>query len=182
MKKTILIFGLISGVFCSVMMVITLPLAHRMGFDKAEILGYTSMVLMFLLVYFGIRSYRDNVCHGQITFVKAFAVGISIALIGCVFYTATWEVIFFRFSHDFIDKYAAYTVEKLKASNASPAEVEAQVQKMAQFKKLYNNPVYNTAMTFLEPLPVGLAMTLLSAALLRRKSQAQTPAAVQVTS
>ena len=94
MKKTIITFGLISGVISSVLMVCTIPFAHRIGFDKALILGYTSIVLSFLLVYFGIRSYRDNVAEGYISFGKAFGVGICITLISCVFYVATWEVLY----------------------------------------------------------------------------------------
>jgi hypothetical protein len=92
MKKTILTFGLISGAFSSLMMVATVPLEDKIGFDKAEVLGYTLIVLSFLLVFFGIRSYRDNVGNGHITFTKAFAVGISITLITCICYAVTWEV------------------------------------------------------------------------------------------
>src|SRR6266576_4463382 len=91
MKKTVLTFGLISGALSSLMMVATVPFAHRIGFNKALIVGYTTIVLSFLLVFFGIRSYRDNASNGQITFTEAFAVGISITLISCIFYVVTWE-------------------------------------------------------------------------------------------
>ena len=88
MKKTILTFGLISGAISSLVMVVVVPFADRIGFDRGPVIGYTSIVLSFLLVFFGIRSYRDNVGNGQITFLKAFAVGISITLISCVCYVA----------------------------------------------------------------------------------------------
>jgi len=65
MKKTVLTFGLISGALSSLMMVATVPFAHRIGFNKALIVGYTTIVLSFLLVYFGIRSYRDNASNGH---------------------------------------------------------------------------------------------------------------------
>src|ERR1700704_6142395 len=108
MKKTILTFGLISGAISSLMMVATIPFADRIGFDKSAVIGYTAIVLSFLLVFFGIRSYRDNVGNGQITFTKGFAVGISITLLSCVCYVVTWEVLYFNFLHDFMDKYGAY--------------------------------------------------------------------------
>src|SRR5258708_29795765 len=104
MKKTVVTFGLISGVICSLMMVVTVPFADRIGFDKGAIVGYTAIVLSFLLVFFGIRSYRDNVGNGQITFSKAFAVGVSITVISCIFYVVTWEILYFSFLPDFIDK------------------------------------------------------------------------------
>jgi hypothetical protein len=176
MKKTVLTFGLISGAISSVMMVATVPFAHRIGFNKALVLGYTTIVLSFLLVFFGIRSYRDNVGNGQITFTKAFAVGICITLISCIFYVGTWEILYFNFMPDFMDNYGAQTIEKLKASGASATAVEAQVQQLKKFKEQYKNPLFNSLMTFIEPFPVGLAITLLSAAVLRKKAQSQ-PAA-----
>lgn len=174
MKKTVLTFGLISGVLSSLMMVATVPFLDRLGHGSGGyIVGYTAIVLSFLLVYFGIRSYRDNVGNGQITFTKAFAVGISITLISCIFYVVTWEIIYFNFMHDFMDKYGAYAIEKLKAKGASAAAIQAQTQQLQKMKVLYENPLINAAMTFIEPFPVGLAITLISAAILRKKPQPQ---------
>jgi hypothetical protein len=173
MKKTILTFGLISGAISSLMMVATVPFAHRIGFDKGLVIGYTTIVLSFLLVFFGIRSYRDNTGNGQITFSKAFVVGISITLISCVFYVVTWEVIYFNFMPDFMDKYGAHMVAKLKASGASAAAIQAQLEQVKKYKELEDNPLLNAAMTFIEPFPVGLVITLISAAVLRRKPQSQ---------
>jgi hypothetical protein len=174
MKKTILTFGLISGALSSLMMLATVPFMHKIGFDKGYYFGYTAIVLSFLLVFFGIRSYRDNIGNGHITFSKAFAVGISITLISCIFYVLTWEILYFNFlHHDFMDQYGAYVVEKLKAKGASPAAIQAQTQQLQKMKQLYENPLINAAMTFIEPFPVGLAITLISAAVLRKKPQSQ---------
>ncbi len=172
MKKTILVFGLISGAISSSMMIATLPFSDQLGHGSgALVLGYTTIVLSFLLVYFGIRSYRDNVGAGQITFGRAFAVGISITLISCIFYVVTWEIVYFNFMHDFMDKYGAHMVEKLQASGASAAAVQAKIEEMKKMKQMYENPLINAAMTFIEPFPVGLLITLISAAVLRKKPQ-----------
>jgi hypothetical protein len=50
MKTTILTFGLISGTLSSLMMLATVPFMDKIGFDKSEYLGYTAIVLSFLLV------------------------------------------------------------------------------------------------------------------------------------
>ena len=176
MKKTILTFGLISGAVSSLMMIATVPFMHKIEQSSGYVVGYTAIVLSFLLVFFGIRSYRDNLGDGQITFAKGFAIGISITLISCVCYVITWEVIYFNFMHDFMDQYGAHVVEKLKASGASAAAIQAKILEMNKFKAEYENPLFNAAMTFIEPFPVGLVITLLSAATLRRKPQVQ-PAA-----
>ena len=174
MKKTILVFGFISGAISAVMLSATVPFADKIGFDKGEYLGYTVIVLSLLLVFFGIRSYRDNVGNGQISFGRAFAVGISITVISCVCYVVTWEVLYYKFLPDFMDKYGAYLVAKAKASGASPAEMQSQIAELKKYKELYKNPFINAALTFIEPFPVGLVITLVSAAILRRKPQTQT--------
>jgi hypothetical protein len=173
MKKTVLTFGLISGIFSSLMLFATLPFADKIGFDKGEFVGYTVIVLSFLLVFFGIRSYRDNAGNGHITFGKAFTVGFGITLISCVFYVATWEVMYFYLLPDFMDKYSAYMVQKLQASGASALVIAAKTQEIQKYKAMYDNPFTNAAITFLEPFPIGLVITLISAAFLRRKAPAQ---------
>jgi hypothetical protein len=171
MKKTIITFGLISGAISSLMMVATIPFEERIGFDKGLVVGYTSIVLSFLLVYFGIRSYRDNASDGHITFAKAFGVGISITLISCICYVVTWQILYFHFLPGFMDKYGAHLVEKAKASGATAAEIEAKVQEAQKVRAIEDNPLLNAARTFIEPFPVGLAIALISAAILRRKAQ-----------
>jgi len=173
MKKTTLTFGLISGALSSLMMLATVRFEEQIGFDKSEVVGYTLIVLSFLLVFFGIRSYRDNAGDGHITFTKAFAVGISITLITCICYVLTWEALYFTVLHGFMAKYTAYTIAKLKASGASPATVQAQLQQLKKYSEMYENPFFNAAVTFLDPFPIGLSITLISAAALRRKLQSK---------
>ena len=171
MKKTILTFGLISGVISSLMMIATVLFADRIG--HSYVLGYATIVLSLLLVFFGVRSYRDNVAKGVITFGKAFLVGLAITVISCLFYVATWEVVYFNFMPDFMDKYADSMIQKTQASGKSAAEIQEQVEKLNKMKVQYKNPFYNMAWTFIEPFPVGLVITLISAAALRKKAPPQ---------
>ena len=185
MKKTVLTFGLIGGAIMATLMFATLPFVDKIGFDKGEIVGYTTMILAFMLVFFGIRSYRENVSGGQITFGRAFAVGILITLVVCVCYVVAWEIIYFKFIPDFVEKYASYMVEKARASGASQQVIDAKLQEMKSFKAMYDNPFINAGITFFEPLPIGLNVTLISAAILRKKTTAATrdegrPAELQV--
>src|ERR1700678_1858807 len=99
MKKTVLTFGLIAGVILSILMDGSVLLADKIGSGHSLLLGYANLVASFLLVYFGIRSYRDNTLAGQISFGRAFACGILITLITTVCYVATWEVLYFNFMH-----------------------------------------------------------------------------------
>jgi hypothetical protein len=170
MKKIVLTFGLISGLIISVLMDGSLLLADKIGSGHSMAIGYTIMVASFLLVYFGIRSYRDNVLAGQISFGRAFACGILITLITIVCYVATWEVLYFNFMPHFMDSYFAEQIHKVRSSGLDPATIAARVAAIRHSQHLYQNPFVNMAYTFMEPLPVGLIITLVSAAVLRRKA------------
>lgn len=171
MKKTVLTFGLISGVIMAALMFGTIPFMHKIGFSRGMVIGYTTMVLAFLLVFFGIRSYRENVGDGRISFGRALGVGLLIMLITCACYVISWEIIYFNFMPDFAEKYAAFIIEDERAHGASQAELTAKMEEMKKFREMYSNIFINIAFTLLEPLPVGIIMALISALILRRSGK-----------
>ncbi len=173
MRKIVLTFGLIAGAILSVTMLLTLPFLNQIGFDKGAIIGYTTMVLAFLMVFFGVKSYRDNVAGGRVTFGRALAVGLMITAVASACYVATWELIYYKFAPDFGDKYAAYAVEKARTSGATEAQLAEKTKQMTEFKEMYRNPLVNISLTFLEPLPVGVLITLVTAGVLSRKRRAE---------
>src|SRR6201996_1285680 len=121
MKKTVLTFGLIAGLIISFLMNGSLLLANKIGPSHSMALGYTIMVASFLLVYFGIRSYRDNELGGQISFGRAFTCGLLITLITVACYVATWEILYFNFMPRFMDSYFAAAIHKVQASGLDAA-------------------------------------------------------------
>ena len=168
MKRVVLTFGLLAGLVLSVMMVTNIAFVDRIGFDRAEVIGYTTMVLAFLMVFFGIRSYRDNIYGGTITFGRAVGIGLLITLVASACYVITWEVIYYWFAPDFVDRYGAYMLEQAKNEGATETELATRAAELARFREMYRNPLISAALTFIEVFPVGLVITLLSAAILRR--------------
>jgi hypothetical protein len=172
MKKIVLTFGLISGAISAGLMTALVPFVETIGFDNGTIIGYTVIVLSFLLVFFGIKSYRDNVGGGYISFGRAFSVGILIAVISSVIYVVAWEIVFQNWLYDFPEKYTNYIIEKARASGASAEEVARQGAEMNSMWALYrSNILIRFAFTFIEPFPVGLLITLISAAVLRKRKK-----------
>jgi hypothetical protein len=169
MKKTVWTFGLISGAILSVMMLVTVPFIDSIGYDRGEVIGYTTMVLSFLLVYFGIRSYRDTAGGGSVSFRRALAIGVLITAVSSLCYVATWELLYYKLSPDFQAKMITAVIEKAKRSGGSPEEIQRQVADAQRYMEAYKNPLLNSAITFLEPLPIGVLIALISAGILRRK-------------
>ncbi len=173
MKHTVLRYGLIAGGILSALMVATIGGATMLGMDwggsVGMLIGYTTMLLSFVMIHFGIRSYRDTVLGGTVRFWPAARVGLLIALIASICYAATWQVVYRAFMPDFAEKYGAAAVKAAEQRGASTAEVEKTRVEMARFAVMYRNPVYNFGMTLLEPSPVGVLLALISAGVLSRR-------------
>ncbi len=171
MKKVILIYGLIAGTIVAAMMLITMPMYNSgtLNLDNGELVGYTTMVIALSMVFFGIKSYRDNHAKGTISFGTGFKVGILITLIASVMYGLTWEISYNRIGDDFTKKMTEHYFDEIKKEGATDEELQKAKEQWAGYSEMYKNPIIRFGMTLMEIFPVGLIITLISAALLRRK-------------
>lgn len=175
MRKIVLTFGLIAGAIMSLMLAVTIPFHDQLGDRAGLVVGYASMIAAFLLIYFGVRTYRDEVAGGLISFGRAFTVGMLIAFVASTLYVATWEVMYTQIGDDFV---ARYKERQLAAARADGLQGEAFEQKRLEIERdwqLYDNLAVNIAYTYLEPLPPALLMSLISARLLRRRREDPLP-------
>lgn len=168
MKKTILAYGLTAGVVASALMLATTRYVKTMELGKADIIGYSSIVVVGLMIFFGVRAYRRKV-GGTMTFRRGFLVGLGITLVSSVCYLATFQLLYYVLEPGIGEKYAECMVERVRRSGGSPAEIAAREEQARQVVALYETPWGNIALTLVETLPVGLVLTTLSAAILRRR-------------
>lgn len=124
MKRTVLTFGLISGAVAILTLMVTIHFIRAKELGTADVLGYSSMVLSALLVFFGIRSYRENAGAGRMTFGRGFAVGLLITVVACVCSVVGFEIIYFKLMPDIGEMFSACMVERLRASGGTPLQIE----------------------------------------------------------
>lgn len=167
MTKTVLTYGLIAGFISLIGIHITLLSSHE-DFKNGMLYGYASMLLGLSLIYVAVKSYRDSHNGGVITFGKAFKIGLYITLIASTVYVIIWLIDFFFFIPDFSEKYTAYAISELKASGAPQSEIESKIKGMKTFNEYYKNPFLNALITYTEILPVGLLISVIAAALLKK--------------
>lgn len=171
MKKIVWTYGLIAGAIVSTMMMITMPLyeSGTLEFDRGEIIGYTTLLVSLSLIFFGIKSFRDNYLNGSINFGKAAKVGLLITLIASIMYATSWEITLKTMKGDFMKMYAEKAIEKVKKEGGDEAAI-AEIQKqMDGYVMMYKNPIIRFTMTLMEIAPIGILISLLSAAILRKK-------------
>ena len=171
MKKNIIVYGLISGLIVSALMAVNVSMCIKSGdFDNSIVLGYASMLIAFSLIFVGVKNYRDKYNGGVISFGKAFKMGFFIALIASTIYVIIWLIEEHFFFPDFMDKYTAHELNKIQSSGISAAELANKTKKLEQAKEMYKRPALKILMTYVEILPVGLIVTLISSLILKRKS------------
>ncbi len=177
MKKIVITYGILSGLITGGLMLATMPLfvSGAVNMENGLWIGYTGMVIALSLVFFGIKSFRDNYGGGQITFGRGFLIGLSITLIASVFYVIAWEITFARSGEWFMQQWSNGEMDKLKSSGSTEEELKVAKQKWDEFSQLYQNPLIRFGMTLMEIFPVGIVISLLSAALLRKREFLTSP-------
>lgn len=174
MRKVTLVFGLLAGAAVSVFGFIIMALCTNgaISLDHSDLLGYGSMVIALSMIFFGIKSYRDNYLGGRIKFGKALQVGMLIALVATLLYTVANEA-YYQIDPAgqavLMNKYADYHLNKMKERSAPSAEIAQKLEEMNALKEMHKQPVPRLLMTVAIILPVGAVIALFSAAVLKKK-------------
>lgn len=166
-------FGTIAGVILSV--VFLAPFVIFKGesmysfFHVSEIIGYSTMILSMLFVFFGIRSYRDTELAGSISFGKAFLTGLLIAFVASVIF-GIFTIILYKFispnlGNEIMDHYKRSIIE----SGKSKEIIDAQLSEMESYRDIYNNVVLQGLLMFATVFFIGIIISLISSFILKRK-------------
>lgn len=174
MKSIILKYGIYSAIFLIIAGLI--PFLFMGGsetvpedYGKGEVIGYLTIVLSLVFVFFGIKKYRDESNGGVITFGKALKMGVLIILFPS-FAFAIYNIVYVEFlDPDFADKYYEYQLDKMKA-DADPSEYSSIESSLADQKEMWANIPFQTVLMFMTVYVIGFIVSLLSSLILSRKS------------
>jgi hypothetical protein len=161
-----LIGGLVVGIIDFTMFVSMGDEPHHLQYGM--LIGYTVMLVALSTVFLGIKRQRDQAQGGVIRFWPAFGMGVAISVIAGVFYVVAWEASQAISGADFASFYAKSMLDQARAEGKSAAELARMSAEFAEFKLKYANPMWRIPVIFTEIFPVGVLVSLVSAALLRR--------------
>jgi hypothetical protein len=168
MLRYILIYGVIAGGAVGVpLSILTLTMSGQAMMQYGMLVGYLTMLIGLSAVFLAIKRHRDVDLGGVIRFWPALGLGLGISFVAGVIYVIAWDVSCALAHADFASTYARAMVAEQQAKGVSGAALERFRAEMEQFKVQYANPLYRWPMTFAEIFPVGVIVSLVSAALLR---------------
>jgi hypothetical protein len=174
MKRNVLVFGAISGLIVSAFMATSMAIMGCSGSNESSmttgmIIGFSSMVIAFSFVFVGVKNYRDKQNGGVITFGRGFLLGLMISLVASTLYVITWAIEYNFFMPDFMDKFSAIQIKHAQESLSGDKLKEA-LDEIETARVNYKNPVFFALYTYMEILPIGILIALISAVILRRKA------------
>ena len=169
MKKMILVFGTVAGVAIILGMILGFYATGTGDGTKnfSEWLGYLTMLVGLSVIFVGVKRYRDQELGGVIKFGTGLAVGLGITVVASIAYVTTWEIHLAMTDYVFINEYTDSLVADAKANSVTAAELDKLLADNEEMKIQYAQLLFRLPMTFMEIFPMGLLISLISAAVLR---------------
>jgi hypothetical protein len=169
MKQTTLRFGLYAGITICSLMLIAWYVFSDLSMGSQEVLGYASMIVALLFVYFGVRHYREQENNGTLRFAEGLRIGLGITLIAALCF-GILDVIYVKWMNPgFMEEYYANVLTEME-STLPAGEFLERKREMESQKELFTNPLINFLVMFFTVFLIGLIISLISALLLRRKA------------
>ena len=168
MGRIVSLYGIIAGLIVAVPMIVFMVFvspSHQM--QDGALYGYVVMIVALSTVFLGIKHYRDKELGGAIKFGRALLVGLGVSALASVLYVIAWEISLAFSDFDFAAAYSKMTIEAARAEGASSEEIEQVIQQAQSFVRMYENPLFRLPITFVEIFPIGVIISLISAAVLR---------------
>lgn len=160
MKKIILKYGIAGGVISSILGTLNwLFVAHSIGVQGSQTVGYISITISLLCIPFGVRYFRDKLNNETVSFGQAFKIGLGITVMAGIV-MAIHSVLFFAFQKDeFLD---------WQKKDLSQAELMAFNEQLAQMPDFAYTPWFQGTVMFFMVFLIGAVINLISGLLLKK--------------
>ena len=167
--KTNLINGLILGLVGVVYSLVVYFL--NLSFNKAQ--GYVFMLVQIAVLFFLVKSYRDNFKHGMMTYGEALGAGVIICLYYAIIMAIFTYLLYTVIDKGLLDKQLAFAEEMMQKKGLPQASIDAG---MAMQKKMMT-PAFMAPVSILGNMFWGLIISLIVAAFVRKEGNplADTP-------
>jgi len=151
------IFALIGIVYSLVIYFLDL------SFNKIQ--GWIFIVIQIIILYFLVKSYRDNYKSGMITYGQAVGAGVIIFLYYAIIMALFTYILYTVIDPDLIDKQLAFAEEEMLKRGLPEASVEAGMKVQSKMMK----PGIMAPLSIFGSMFQGLIMSLIVAAFVRKE-------------
>lgn len=172
MKQILIRYGLISALVLigiNVLSLLILGVPGPEDYDVGEIVGYSTIIIAMVPVFFGIRNYRDELSGGVLTFWKGVGVGLAIVTVPSIAFAAYNLVYVNVIDPTFNEMYKQYMIDSARES-MSAEEFEAYSAQIESQSAMLTDPIIQTVLMFFTVFLIGIAAAIVSSIILRRSA------------
>ncbi|MEM6720508.1 MAG: DUF4199 domain-containing protein [Bacteroidota bacterium] len=171
MKTTVKKYGLYALIITIVLFFIALFFGKELSFQTQEVLGYITMFVCLIPIYFGIKHYRDYENNGAVNFKEGFIIGMLIAFCAAIGFAIIDYVFVSYVNPEFPEQYLAYQIDGINASTLSAEEKLTKIEEAKEMMKTYGTAAYGALLMFAMVFILGIVISIISALTLQRKSE-----------
>ncbi len=135
----------------------------NMTFNK--VLGYPLLIILGVVLFFLLKSYRDNYKHGMITYGEALGAGLIIFLYYSIIMAIFTYILYAIIDPGLVDKSLAFAEEMLQKRGMPQARIDAGMS----IQKKMMTPVFMAPWTILANMFFGFIISLIVAAFVRKE-------------
>lgn len=175
MKNLVLRYGLYATaitVGIPFLMYLIMGKGDESDYKLGEIIGYSTILLSMIFVFFGIKKHRDENNGGNISFWEALKVGVLIAAIPAIAF-GLYNLLYIEvLDPEFMDKYYQYYMDEAQAT-MNLEEFEAMKTKIEREKESFQSPIVQFGAMSLTVLIIGFIVSLISSIILKKEDKVQ---------
>ncbi len=168
MKNTVIRYGIYGAITICILFLIALFIGKNLSFTAQEVIGYATMVISLVFVFFGIKHYRDNENDGVVSFGKALLIGVLISLFAAIAFGIIDVIYVTYINPDFTTEYYA-TIEEQMKSSLPEAEYKVKLTELEAQKELFSSSWMSFLLMSSTVLIIGFIISLISGLILQRK-------------
>lgn len=164
-KKTSLFsHSLLWGAILGIILVVYSLILYFLDQSTNKGLGYVTWIIIIVCLFYAMKSYRDSVNQGTLSYGNAFVIGLLVAIIAG-FISSVFTYIQFRFiSPEIIDKMLQMTEDKLMSKGMS----DDMIEKSIEMSKKFMTPIIMSIMGFIMTVIIGGILSLIIAAIAKK--------------
>ncbi|MFP4060507.1 MAG: DUF4199 domain-containing protein [Bacteroidales bacterium] len=158
--------ALVNGLILALGVIIYSVLIYIMDLTTSQIAGYISYLVIAGLLVFGIKSYRDNVLGGTISYGRSLGFGMLMLLFGGILY-AVYTYIMFKFiDPGLMDKTMAVAEEKMLERGLSDEQIEMALE----MSRKWTSPGMTAIGAFIGTVVWGFILSLIVSIFMKKEA------------
>ncbi|UPS92809.1 DUF4199 domain-containing protein [Bizionia sp. M204] len=170
MKKTVFKYGLYSSGLLILLFSASFIFEDSIDYSMSEVIGYFSIILSLLFIYFGIKFYRDTINNKTLKFSKGLKIGLLISVFTALTFGLINVVYTLFINPDFTTEYYNHSIETFRET-LSDADFQAKLIELESQREIFGNPFFNFFLMALTVFVIGFIISVISSLILQRKSK-----------